>query len=271
MRYGMTRDGRLTVCKAKPEDVGKGSCNHISHQQENESVIEFIERATREIKAEKLKNSETEVRNIKDIQFVTDSFKEKIASMTTAERLNKYAYLRGFAKALKAYIQKNDENQAVFTRKECESYAEDEFQAKMNNYRDAKDAFDTMVYQYECDHPEYYNKTRRIIIMEPNWFANRLIEKNINSLASLDEAVYDYFEASKQRDYIKSEYLDTNDDLKTSVSCVKPEYKDVVAAAKEKMMEETGWPGESALKELCSRVKITRYTQKRSIEIRVAK
>lgn len=45
-RLAMTSDGRLTYCSAKEENIGKGKCNHIGHQKENESASTFTERVT---------------------------------------------------------------------------------------------------------------------------------------------------------------------------------------------------------------------------------
>lgn len=40
----LTTDGRLTFCSASEENRGKGRCNHVTHQKENESTDEFMER-----------------------------------------------------------------------------------------------------------------------------------------------------------------------------------------------------------------------------------
>lgn len=43
-RFALTTDGRITVCTASPENVGKGRCNHLEHQLDDESSKDFIDR-----------------------------------------------------------------------------------------------------------------------------------------------------------------------------------------------------------------------------------
>ena len=45
-RLALTKDGRMTYCTATEENIGKGRCNHISHQENNESIKEFVERVS---------------------------------------------------------------------------------------------------------------------------------------------------------------------------------------------------------------------------------
>ena len=40
----LTNDGKLTYCTASKENKGKGRCNHITHQDENENMPQFMER-----------------------------------------------------------------------------------------------------------------------------------------------------------------------------------------------------------------------------------
>lgn len=51
-RLAITVDGKLTQCTASEENIGKGRCNHIAHQQEGQSVEEFIESIEEQIKIE---------------------------------------------------------------------------------------------------------------------------------------------------------------------------------------------------------------------------
>ncbi|NLZ80352.1 MAG: hypothetical protein GX913_00885, partial [Clostridiales bacterium] len=41
----LTEDGRMTYCTAPEDQRGKGRCNHIMHQKEGQSVVEFVEEA----------------------------------------------------------------------------------------------------------------------------------------------------------------------------------------------------------------------------------
>ena len=47
-RLALTTDGHLTYCTASEENMGKGRCNHVSHQNQNESMEEFMTRANQE-------------------------------------------------------------------------------------------------------------------------------------------------------------------------------------------------------------------------------
>lgn len=43
-KLALTKDGKLTYCTSSEENIGKGRCNHIAHQKENESNNDFLER-----------------------------------------------------------------------------------------------------------------------------------------------------------------------------------------------------------------------------------
>ena len=43
-RLALNTDGKITYCTANEEFVGKGRCNHIAHQLNNESKEEFLNR-----------------------------------------------------------------------------------------------------------------------------------------------------------------------------------------------------------------------------------
>ena len=43
-RLALTKDGKLTYCKAKPDNFGKGKCNHVEHMKDEESEDAFISR-----------------------------------------------------------------------------------------------------------------------------------------------------------------------------------------------------------------------------------
>lgn len=50
-RLALTKHGDITYCESTEENLGKGRCNHVSHQKESESQEEFLE-------------------NVKDFKFV---------------------------------------------------------------------------------------------------------------------------------------------------------------------------------------------------------
>ena len=45
-RLAMNTEGRLTYCSALDENIGKGRCNHLVHQNSNESSEDFCERCS---------------------------------------------------------------------------------------------------------------------------------------------------------------------------------------------------------------------------------
>lgn len=79
----MTKEGKITYCTASPENRGKGRCNHIAHQEENESIQDFMTRVSTEITeedAEIPKDSEKIIDNpvtMDDIQ----KYKDKICEI----------------------------------------------------------------------------------------------------------------------------------------------------------------------------------------------
>lgn len=44
-RLALTKEGTLSWCNSDDEHIGTGRCNHIAHQETNESVEEFTKRA----------------------------------------------------------------------------------------------------------------------------------------------------------------------------------------------------------------------------------
>ncbi len=43
-RLALTKDGRMTYCTCNMDERGKGRCNHIAHQKDEESIDDFINR-----------------------------------------------------------------------------------------------------------------------------------------------------------------------------------------------------------------------------------
>lgn len=43
-RYAMNTNRQLTRCTSTPENFGKGRCNHIDHQREDEELSDFMQR-----------------------------------------------------------------------------------------------------------------------------------------------------------------------------------------------------------------------------------
>lgn len=73
----LTTDGRLTQCSVPPEKRGIGRCNHVSHQEQGESVEQFINRVNDQISDDsndKAINTEKHITkdDIKDIQAQID-------------------------------------------------------------------------------------------------------------------------------------------------------------------------------------------------------
>ena len=60
-RLALTKEGTLTYCVAKDENIGKGRCNHIAHKRDEESVEEFV------IRAEKDLNNSIRVLDLKNL------------------------------------------------------------------------------------------------------------------------------------------------------------------------------------------------------------
>lgn len=56
-RLAMNSEGQMTYCTASEENIGKGRCNHIVHQNPEESPEDFCERANKTLELERLANS----------------------------------------------------------------------------------------------------------------------------------------------------------------------------------------------------------------------
>ena len=59
-RLALTKDGKLTYCTSSEENIGKGRCNHVDHQKNDESQEDFCKRIT------DMKNDEKKIHNLKD-------------------------------------------------------------------------------------------------------------------------------------------------------------------------------------------------------------
>ena len=57
----VTTDGKLTYCTASPEDRSKGRCNHVSHQNEDESNGDFMKRVSEDLLKQALINQREEI------------------------------------------------------------------------------------------------------------------------------------------------------------------------------------------------------------------
>ena len=67
----LTTDGRITYCTASEEDRGKGRCNHIVHQDKNESIEQFTERYNKMIEESSNVTKENETaEEIKDKEIL---------------------------------------------------------------------------------------------------------------------------------------------------------------------------------------------------------
>ena len=63
-RLALTKDGKLTYCTSSEENIGKGRCNHIFHQNNNESTEDFCKRV-KDIKLNDKDNNKIEIENLK--------------------------------------------------------------------------------------------------------------------------------------------------------------------------------------------------------------
>lgn len=68
-RYALTKDGRITICKASIEEMGKGRCNHIDHQKENENEKDFLERIQSKMSQEEKSEDLSEKKEITQEQI----------------------------------------------------------------------------------------------------------------------------------------------------------------------------------------------------------
>ena len=61
-RLALTKDGKMTYCTASEENIGKGRCNHIAHQKNNESAEDFCKRVenSKISEIDKIKNLKTD-------------------------------------------------------------------------------------------------------------------------------------------------------------------------------------------------------------------
>lgn len=82
-RLAMTTDGKLTWCTADDERIGKGRCNHIAHQNSDETSEDFCNRM--EFIFEKREN-------VPDVAVSIDKFKNHIAGALTKFRHDDFYY-----------------------------------------------------------------------------------------------------------------------------------------------------------------------------------
>ena len=66
-RLALTVDGNITYCVASEENIGKGRCNHVLHQLENENIDRFLRRAS--LYSENLE-SKNYIRSLKELKGI---------------------------------------------------------------------------------------------------------------------------------------------------------------------------------------------------------
>lgn len=94
-RLAVTTDGKLTYCTASEENIGKGRCNHVYHQNDGESQEDFMKRSNEErIKSGSLFksfeefNSKEKSRREKTLSIINDNKpkEELVVAVLKAEK-----------------------------------------------------------------------------------------------------------------------------------------------------------------------------------------
>lgn len=94
----LNENGNLTYCTVAPEERGKGRCNHISHQNDNESIEDFVSRINSNITVEEeiipdetppehmgqeeIDSHATEIDRIAGVKVTMDNFDEVLSTLT---------------------------------------------------------------------------------------------------------------------------------------------------------------------------------------------
>lgn len=78
----LNKYGDITYCTVPADMRGKGRCNHVEHQKENETVTEFIER---------INSIQTDIKNKKELDQIHDNEEVKKAKEINQEDINNYA------------------------------------------------------------------------------------------------------------------------------------------------------------------------------------
>ena len=90
-RLALTVDGNITYCTATDENIGKGRCNHIGHQNDKESQEDFVNRIESEIKVSKIKNLK-----LKDLKNMYDNGEDlELLKQLENEELIEYRISKG--------------------------------------------------------------------------------------------------------------------------------------------------------------------------------
>ena len=90
-RLALTVDGNITYCTATDENIGKGRCNHIGHQKDEESQEDFVNRIESEIKLSKIKNLK-----LKDLKNMYDNGEDlELLKQLENEELIEYRISKG--------------------------------------------------------------------------------------------------------------------------------------------------------------------------------
>lgn len=90
-RLALTVDGNITYCTATDENIGKGRCNHVTHQKDGQPMQDFLISIEKEIKLMALKSL-----NFKELKEIYDN-KEDIDLLKKIENefLLKYMISKG--------------------------------------------------------------------------------------------------------------------------------------------------------------------------------
>lgn len=242
-KYSMTIDGRITMCCSPPDKIGKGRCNHVAQIKEGETIEQFQHRGQIIIKFNRTR------------QYWEKTSNEQI--------IRDFIVIRGVNHKIKAKLQNIDINQKYFYRKEIETYDEEDLKQILKDHKDEKNAYNTSYYQFIDEHPEMFFYSPTLKNYKEDEDTTKEIDEIVESYEDIDDLAIVFKESQKSLEKYNT-YLKSNKENMTMKRFTKPEYKEAYQEAQQKIMEETGWMGDTYYKNLAKKRKGLKFTIKRN-------
>lgn len=264
-RLAITKDGRFTYCCSPDSKLGKGRCNHIAVQSENngtigESADEFMKRMEEERKKLNMVN----IKNISkyDFSLPEDYFDNREKDQVVKEYVHIAAINLRLKNRIKTYAK-------YFFAKDIEEPDSEKVSEAMKAAYPKKLEFENAMREFKGAHPDWYEKVPCQVTYKPSEEDKVRAQQFVDELDNDDARCFWYFKTKSMLDEYKK-FMKDKPVFMTAKFALKAEYKDAFGEYQKEIEEKTGWYGEAAVKKtVTATVPGKKYTQLRAIELNV--
>ena len=248
-RLALTKDGRMTYCTATEENIGKGRCNHIAHQKEGQTEVDFVEEANKiwDIKEDEknVKVSFDENDNIK-IEYAGSVIKTKNKDFLFENKNGtyqpteyaKYIILSQGKKMFSRLICELDKDFKYHRESFVDVVDPDIFYERKSQYTDNKKVFEELVSKWKEENMEKFENVPYIPSIQ-RYARNFSFNKEI----TLEEAVQGYKYCNQALKNIDRDKIQLGSKI-----MIKPEYNEEYINVCKEFRKKAGFPTDSEIK-----------------------